>query len=110
MIPAGSRYERADRQFVQAHIYNEWGLPFLEDAKPNYKVRVDNREATYLVTVFPDDATPPIEYYARDLENYPWLAYKFLGDAKRWWEICDVNTEVWYPLDLQMGTYLRIPT
>ena len=37
------------------------------------------------------------------------LAYRYLGDACLWWIICDYN-DIFFPLELQPGTDLRIPS
>ena len=37
------------------------------------------------------------------------LAHRYLGDARLWWVIADVNDLFW-PLDLEVGTTLRIPS
>jgi len=37
------------------------------------------------------------------------LAYKYFGDPKLWWVICDYN-HISFPLDLQIGQILRIPS
>ena len=113
MIPAGSRYEDAERQFTVAHLYSEWGFPLLEGEGIDMRVRTANRDTLYRVTTISSpDIQPyqaPIEYYAKEDEDFQFLAYKFTGDARRWWEIADANQKVWYPLDLTMGDYIRIP-
>ena len=37
------------------------------------------------------------------------LAHRYLGDARLWWIICDYN-DIFFPLELQPGTDLRIPS
>lgn len=37
------------------------------------------------------------------------LAYRYLGDPTLWWIICDYN-DVFFPLDLEVGVVLRIPS
>lgn len=37
------------------------------------------------------------------------IAYRYLGDAKLWWVICDYN-DVFYPLDMELGAVLRMPS
>jgi len=112
MIPAGSRYEQADRAFTESHIYNEFGYPYLEGEAPNLKIKVDRREATYLMlplTAPSAVAVPMLNYYVKQDEGMQWLGYKFTSDASRWWEIADANMQVWYPLDLAMGDYIGVP-
>jgi len=110
MIPAGSRYEEAERQFTQAHLYNEWGYPLLEGENPNIKVSVANRETLFRVsTLSRGIPEPPLEYYAKESEHMPWLAYKFMGDSRRWSELADANPAVWHPLDLKPGNFIKVP-
>jgi hypothetical protein len=110
MIPPGSRYERAERLFVQSHSYNEFGYPFLEGESPNLKIKSVNREAAYMpVPSGTRQDAPLLDYYVKDGESIQFLGYKFLGDAKRWHDIADANVNVWYPLDLTMGSYLGVP-
>jgi prophage DNA circulation protein len=40
----------------------------------------------------------------------PLLAYKFMEDSTRWWEIAEVNPQLWYPLDMSAGSYIKIPS
>mgnify|MGYP005851564059 CR=1 FL=1 len=37
------------------------------------------------------------------------LAYRYLGDPTLWWVICDYN-DLFFPLDLELGIALRIPS
>lgn len=37
------------------------------------------------------------------------LAYRYLGDSKLWWVICDYNA-IAFPLELEPGAVLRIPS
>ncbi len=108
MIPAGSRYEGADRVFTESHVYNQYGYPYLEGEAPNLKIKLDRREATYLLGV-QGSPGPTLNYYVKQDESIQWIGYKFTGDASRWWEIAAINPQVWYPLDMAMGDYIGIP-
>jgi len=111
VIPQGSRYEQAERLFVPSHVYDEWETPVYEDATPPMlQHHISRRDATYLVTTLPLPPEPPAEYFAKDLEHFPFLGFKFLEDSTAWWRIAEVNMGVWYPLDLIQGTYMRIPS
>jgi len=111
MIPAGSRYEQADKLFAKAHVYDAFENPvFDETTPPMLRFHIANRDATYLVTTLPLPPPPPAEYYAKQDEHMPLLAFKFLEDSQAWWRVAEVNVGVWYPLDMQMGAYLRIPS
>lgn len=110
MIPTGSRYEQAEREFTEAHIYNEFGYPYLEGDVPNLKIHIDRRDTTYLLFPIASGAgSPMLNYFVKDDEGYQWLGYKFSGDSTKWWEIAAVNPQVWYPLDLKMGDYIGVP-
>jgi nucleoid-associated protein YgaU len=37
------------------------------------------------------------------------LAHRYLGDARLWWIICDYN-DLFFPLALEPGLALRIPS
>lgn len=37
------------------------------------------------------------------------IAYRYLGRAELWWIICDYNG-IFFPLELGVGTVLRIPS
>lgn len=37
------------------------------------------------------------------------LAARTLGSDRRWWEIADINPQVKYPEDLEVGSLLRLP-
>lgn len=111
MIPPGSRYEEADRAWADSHIYSVYETPRLEDAvPPTLRFMTTSREATYRVTTLPLPPPPPAEYYVKDREHMPFLAFKFMEDSTQWWRIAEVNTPVWYPLEMPMGTYIRVPS
>ena len=37
------------------------------------------------------------------------IAYRYLGRAELWWIICDYN-DVFFPLELEIGIVLKIPS
>lgn len=109
MIVPGSRYEDSERRFVSANTYDDLGRPLYVDDK-SYQRRVTaQRQALYLTSVLPYPDRPPAEYYAKDSEHMPFLAYKFLEDSTAWWRLAEVNPQVWYPLDMEVGDQVRIP-
>lgn len=59
--------------------------------------RVDKRVTTYTLYVCSSSDT---------LEN---IATRYLGNPLRFWEIADLNPQVKFPLDLEVGTVLRLP-
>lgn len=110
MIPPGSRYENAEHHFTKSHSYNEWGFPLLEGEQgmDSLQIKANSRDTLY--TYIPVPRTPPLEYYAKEYENMTFQAFKFLNDSKRWWEVAAANPEIWYPLDMTPGDYMRMPT
>jgi hypothetical protein len=108
VISPGSRYENADRQFTVAHIYSQWEYPLAEVEGNNTRIRTVNRQTTYRVQTGTPPTPQPYEYYVKDTENIQFLAFKFHGDCRRWWEIADDNLKIWYPLDLKMGDFIVI--
>lgn len=111
MIPPGSRYEEAEHYFTKCHTYNAWGFPVLEGEKgmESLQIKTHSRDTLYLTVEMPL-TSPPMEYYAKEGENMTWQAHKYLRDPKRWWEIAAANPEIWYPLDMKPGDYMRMPT
>jgi aminoglycoside phosphotransferase len=109
-ITPGSRYERAEHYFTNCHTYNEWGFPVLEgeSGMESLQIKVNSRDTLYLLS--PGMQTRPMEYFAKESENMPWQAHKYLKDPKRWWEVAAANPEIWYPLDMDPGDYMRMPT
>jgi len=37
------------------------------------------------------------------------IAHRYLGDARLWWIVCDYN-DLFFPLELEAGAVLRIPS
>jgi hypothetical protein len=109
-IPAGSRYEEAEHHFVVQHFYDQYGRPLLEQESGTMRFVLSSVDTTYLLNTLPAPPPPPAEYYAKEDENLPLLAFKFMGDSTRWWEVAEVNPGLWYPLDLLPGDYIRIPS
>lgn len=111
MITPGSRYEDAEHHFTNCHTYNEWGYPLLEGEQgmESLQVKTNSRDTLYL-QMSEALGRGMLEYYAREGENMTWQAYKYLQDSKRWWEIAMANPEIWYPLDIVPGDYMRMPT
>ena len=42
-------------------------------------------------------------------EHLDMLAYHYFGRSDLWWIICDYN-DIFYPLDIEPGSVLRIPS
>lgn len=48
-------------------------------------------------------------YTVRDGDTLESLASRHLGDPRRHWEISDINPQVKFPTDLDVGTTIRLP-
>ena len=110
MIAPGSRYEEAEQQFTEKHLYDRYGYPMLENRDNVPRFMLQRQNTTYLLVTLPLPPPPPVEYLAKDTEHFPFIAFKFMDDSTRWWEIAEVNPDIWYPLDLTAGDFLRIPS
>lgn len=109
MISPGSRYEEGDRIWSDAYLYDNYQNPRF-DGDEVYKRRLtERRETVYLMHTLPLPTRPRGEYFAKDLEDLPFIAFKFMEDASNWWQLAEVNPQIWYPLDIQIGDMLRIP-
>ena len=53
----------------------------------------------------PDD----LFHVVQDTDRIDLLAHRYLGDPTLWWVICDYN-DIFFPLDLEVGVILRIPS
>ncbi len=110
MIPTGSRYEEGERLWADAYLYDKYQNPLHDVDDQTFKRRVtERREAVYLQHTLPLPERPSGEYFAKDLEDMPFISFKFLEDASSWWQLAEVNPQIWYPLDLKLGDPMRIP-
>lgn len=58
------------------------------------------------------DTTPRFDdsfHSVVDGDRIDLLAHRYLGNAKLWWIICDYN-DLFFPLELELGQVLRIPS
>jgi len=53
----------------------------------------------------PDD----LFHVVQEADRIDLLAYRYLDDPTLWWVICDYN-DIFFPLDLELGAVLRIPS
>jgi len=66
----------------------------------------------FLGTRFPVDTSPRPDdrfHTVVDGDRADLLAHRYLGRAELWWIICDYN-DIFFPLELEPGTVLRIPS
>jgi hypothetical protein len=72
----------------------------------------DSRKATFEITLFRQfsQSTSKFYYYTwTQRDRIDLVANELLGDSTLWWVIMDYNPEIGNPLDIQIGTVLRIP-
>ena len=73
---------------------------------------LDSRSNKYEIAVsrtFPQKTKEISYYYWAEKDRMDIVAGKLLGSPDRWWEIMDVNPEIVDPLNIPLGTKLRIP-
>lgn len=51
-----------------------------------------------------------IEYITKAGDTFESIAYKFYGDANKWYAIADVNPGIFWPLDLKAGIKISVPS
>lgn len=72
----------------------------------------DPRKDNYQLTVmrrFPTDQASFYYYTWRERDRVENVAATLLGDANLWWRIMDYNPEISDPVNIPVGTPLRIP-
>ena len=70
------------------------------------------RAEEFLGTRFPVDTTPRLDdrfHTVMEGDRVDLLAQRYLGRAELWWIICDYN-DIFFPLELDPGAVLRIPS
>lgn len=48
-------------------------------------------------------------YVTKEYDTLERIAANHLGSDHRYWEIADINPQIKFPLDLEVGTVLRLP-
>jgi hypothetical protein len=109
MISPGSRYEDGERVFVPLHLYDKYQNVRLDEDKVYQRPLWDRQEAVFLSPGLPLPPLPSGEYAAVEDEDLSFIAFKFLENPQSWWELAEVNPQIWYPLDIQAGELVRIP-
>jgi hypothetical protein len=72
----------------------------------------DSRKAIFEITLFRQfsESTSKFFYYTwTQRDRIDLVANELLGDPTVWWVIMDYNPEISNPLDIPIGTVLRIP-
>jgi len=109
MITPESRYQDAVKTFTTAHVYDKFGRIYLNGDDPVPSPRTVTHETLYRLTVPSQDPVSPLEYIVKEGESMPFCAWKLTGAHSNWWRMAEINSKVWYPLDLPPGTRLKVP-
>lgn len=109
MISSDSRYQTASKSFTLSHAYDEYGRIYLNGDEATPVPRLVARETLYRLSSASATTQAPVEYLVRQGETMSYVSWKLLTAHSNWWKIAEANPSVWYPLDLQPGTSLRIP-
>jgi len=107
MITPDSRYVDADELFTTSHSYNTIGHV---DVDLHAKVIVHNRDTLYLLVTDISPNLPPTLKIVYSQDYIGNLAYEALQDPTQWWVVADANPEQRYPLDLKIGSTIRMPS
>ena len=69
------------------------------------------RNVTAIVAnrVFPNSMSNFTLYIWSEKDRIDLIAYRFLGNSEYWWKIMDYNPEYADPMDIPVGSYIRIP-
>lgn len=108
MIPPGSRYEDGERLWTQAYVYDRYQEPVYEEDTAYSERVLDNREAVMRFRTLPLPERPEGEYFAKDSEDMQFLSFLFMEDSNKWWQLAEVNPQIWYPLDIKAGDPIRV--
>lgn len=109
MINSESRYQEASKSFTYSHSYDQYGRTYLDGDSATPIPRVVARETLFRLSAPSPSPATPVEYVVRQGESLSYVAWKLMTAHSNWWKIAEANPSVWYPLDIQPGTSLRIP-
>lgn len=57
----------------------------------------------------PPDRRVYTTYVVRAGDTLESIATRALGNPRRYWELADINPQIKFPLDISVGTVLRLP-
>lgn len=81
-------------------------MPALYDALSRYSTDTNGQTASRSAIA----RRPYTLYRANASDTLESIAARHLGNPLRFWEIADMNPQIKFPLDLEAGTVLRLPT
>lgn len=75
-------------------------------------ITVDNESIRYneLISTTDDDVEGRSQYVTKAGDTFESLAFRFYGDANKWWTLANANSQVFWPLDLQAGVEINVPS
>lgn len=109
MITPDSRYQDAAKTFTVGHTYDEFGRIYLNGDEATPVPRTVVHETLFSLTVPAPQPVSPVQYLVKEGETMAFVAWKLLNGHSNWWKIAESNQQVWYPLDVTVGTSLNIP-
>lgn len=77
------------------------------DALSRYRLADSGQQA--FRTDLPNKSRTYTVYTTKQGDTMESIATRYLGSPLRFWEIADANPQVKFPLDLGVGTLLRLP-
>lgn len=80
-------------------------MPARYDATSRYELGSSGQEANRKSTT----SRQYTLYTVRQNDTLESIAFRHLGDSRRYWEIADMNPQVLFPLAIDTGTVIRLP-
>lgn len=68
-----------------------------------------NISAVVAARNFPTEISKFVIYTWNEKDRIDLISYRFLGNAEYWWKIMDYNPEIANPMNIPVGTTIRIP-
>lgn len=78
------------------------------DVTSRYRMAEDNITAVRVPTVAKPQ-TKYTTYFVKQSDTLESIAARHLGNQRRFWEIADMNPQIQFPWDIQVGDVLRLP-
>jgi hypothetical protein len=110
MITGNSRYADSSKMYATGHSYDKYRRVLIDGDDPSStEPMLQNNTILYRLPDSPSTSQNYLEYIAKEGDSLQLLAYTFLQNHNLWWTIADFNPHIWYPLDLEPGTVIKIP-
>jgi hypothetical protein len=69
----------------------------------------DGTQKRFMHLRIPNEYTPKRTHELLPRQQLDFLAYRYTGQARQWWKFAEANDLFW-PLDLDQGTKLKVPS